>query len=111
MAARKRKLKYAIVYWHDAYSAEEADDQDSALQVSVGLLISRTKRHVKLAQIADAGADTEPWRVVLTIPAGMVHAIMVLPVPAFDSELFGANSPKRANDAGAAVLPLESAGE
>lgn len=78
---RRKKLRIAIVYWLDAYGAEEHGPEDGALQLSAGVLIEKSRRCIKLAQIADTDGTTEPYRDVLTIPAGMVRSVMVLDAP------------------------------
>jgi len=101
---RKRKFQVAVVYWLDAYGQETHDERDGVLQLSAGVLVSRNKRRVQIAQIADVSGDAEPWRDVLTIPAGMVREITVFDAP---DSLFGRNAPKRADNPKAPVTVPE----
>jgi len=79
---KKRKLKVAIIYWLDAVGGpEHKPDEAGAMQASAGLLVSKNRHRVQIAQIADVSGDAEPWRDVLTIPAPMIKAIMTFDVP------------------------------
>ncbi len=76
-----RTIQVAVVHWLDAYASENHEaGVPGAMQVSAGILLERTKTHVKLAQIVDHALDggCDPARDVLTIPRGMVQKIRIV---------------------------------
>ncbi len=82
MAARRKTFKVVIVRWLDAVAHETLAEGDGCLSLSAGILVSKTRKHVKLAQIADVepGQGDDPFRDILTIPAGMIQSIEIIPI-------------------------------
>lgn len=79
---KRKRHKIVIVYWLDAFGTETHEECNGVLQISAGVLVSQNKERVQLAQIADCDGEAEPFRDVLTIPAGMVVEMILLDVPA-----------------------------
>lgn len=82
-ARRPRRLKAAIVHWLDAYEyAEHEPNEPGFPQISVGILVAKNRKFVKLAKTAAAnpGPHDDDFGDVLTIPAGMVRSIEVIPI-------------------------------
>ncbi len=72
---KPKKLQVLLVHWLDAF-VQETNEDSYCEQVSTGLLVSESKRFIKLAQTFDPdGADP---RDVLVIPMGMVLDRVVL---------------------------------
>lgn len=81
---RPRRLKAAIVHWLDAYEyAEHEPNEPGFPQISVGILVAKNRKFVKLAKTAAAnpGPGDDDFGDVLTIPAGMVREISIIPIP------------------------------
>jgi hypothetical protein len=76
-----KTTQVAVVHWLDAYYNEEHLPGDSGCpQISAGILLERTRKHVKLALITDRDNSEgmqEP-RDTLTIPRGMVQSIKIV---------------------------------
>ena len=92
---KQKRYKIIVVFWNDAFATENHEDCNGVLQISAGILVSRNKERVQLAQIADCDGEAEPFRDVLTIPYGMVVEMLVLDVPALVQKQAGRAKPDK----------------
>lgn len=65
-----------LVRWDDASFAQRDDDDDDYIVETVGWLIRRTSRSIRIAGERLPGGSSERWRGVTRIPIGMVRDVV-----------------------------------
>jgi hypothetical protein len=69
-----QKYPLAVVVWNDAWSNYEVEEITECLQETVGFLVEKTSKVVRVAQTRDADSVCD----VCNIPRGMVRSIKVI---------------------------------